>query len=651
MTSLTALALLVSLGCTKDEGDDTGDWLDADNDGYDIRSDCDDDDAAINPAADEICDGIDNDCDAQVDVDAVDGTTFYMDADTDTYGDPNTATEACEAESSDWVENGDDCADDNAAINPAAEELCDGLDNDCDDETDNNPTDADTYYSDVDSDTYGDPESPVLSCDGIGLSENDLDCNDSESAVNPGETEVCNDGLDNDCDGTDNGCGAIGTVDLADADITWNGSNAGDKMGGPVRSIGDMDGDGNIELAFSARGVDSGAGAIYLVEGPFTAGDYDIETVASARISGENPGDEVFAVTGLGDFNGSGSDALAMSGRKNDSAGDNFGAVYLFFSAPSGSVSVTSADVTLTGEADGDQAGILASADDLDGDGAPDLLVGVQRNGGGNGAVYLATGGSLSADAGLAESTAIFRGTADAQFGGGLAGADDLDGDGIGDAIIGAPYDDTTAEDAGAVFVFFGAAGMSGTFTDADADAILFGAAKNDQTGWGIGPAGDHDGDGNPDLLISATRSDLGASVSGAVYLVAGSFSGTDTVNEIAIASISGEAANDKMAPSFGGVDVNVDGDLDVLVAARQNNSGAGAAYLFLGPLSGTYSASTADGIFTGTNAGDGVGAPVNVPGDLNEDGVPDILIGGRDADPNGDVDAGSAYAIFGGGL
>ncbi|MFT5585082.1 MAG: hypothetical protein ACI9VR_002670 [Cognaticolwellia sp.] len=650
MTSLTALALLVSLGCTKDDGEDTGEWLDADNDGYDTRSDCDDDDAGINPAEDELCDGIDNDCDGEIDLDAVDGTTFYVDADADTYGDPSTATDACQSERSDWVENGEDCDDTSAEIFPGNSEICDGLDNDCDDQIDNDASDAGTYYTDADGDSYGDPSSAVLSCDGAGFSENDLDCDDSESAVNPGETEVCNDGLDNDCDGSDNGCGSIGLVDLADADITWNGSNAGDKMGGPVRSVGDMDGDGNIELAFSARGFDSGAGAVYLVEGPFTAGDYDIESEASARISGENAGDEVFAVTGIGDFTGSGNDALAMSGRKNDSAGSNFGAVYLFFSAPTGNVSVTSADVILTGEGEGDQAGILSSADDMDDDGMSDFLVGVQRNDGGNGAVYLATGDSVAAGR-LSESTAIFRGTADAQFGGGLSGVGDLNGDGIADAIIGAPYDDTTAEDAGAVFIFFGATGMNGNFTDADADAALYGASKNDQAGWGIGAAGDHDGDGSPDLLISATRSDLGASVSGAVYLVGGAFSGTDTVDDIAIAVISGEGTNDKLAPSFGGVDLNVDGQLDVLVASRSNSSNAGAAYLFLGPISGTFSASTADGIFTGTNAGDGVGAPVNVPGDMNEDGVLDILIGGRDADPNGDVDAGSAYVIFGGAL
>ena len=651
MTSLTALALLVSLGCNKDGGDDTGEWLDADNDGYDTRSDCDDSDADINPAADELCDGIDNDCDREIDEEAVDGTSFYVDADADTFGDPSTETVACESERSDWVENGDDCDDANADAFPGNSEVCDGADNDCDGEVDNEALDAGTYYSDVDGDSYGDPESSVLSCDGEGLSENDLDCDDTEALVNPGETEVCNDGVDNDCDGGDNGCGALGVVDLADADITWNGSNAGDKMGGPVRSVGDMDGDGNIELALSARGFDSGAGAVYLVEAPFTAGDYDIETVASARISGENADDEVFAVTGLGDFNSDGADDLALSGRKNDTGSTNSGSVYLFFTAPSGDVSVTAADVQLTGEDSGDQAGILSSADDMDDDGVPDLLVGVQRNDGGNGAVYLLPGGSVSSDQSLADSTAIFRGTASAQFGGGLAGVGDLNGDGIGDVIIGAPYDDTSDEDAGAVFVFFGTAGMSGTFTDTDADSVLYGANKNDQAGWGIGPAGDHDGDGNPDLLISATRSDLGASVSGAVYLVGGPFSATDTVDNAAIAAISGEGANDKMAPSFGGVDVNVDGQLDVLVAARSNNSGAGAAYLFLGPLSGTYSASTADGIFTGSNAGDGVGAPVNVPGDLNEDGVPDILIGGRDADPNGDVDAGSAYVVFGGGL
>ncbi len=110
--------------------------VDADGDGFSVsEGDCNDDDRAINPDAEEVCDGEDNNCNQETDEGVM--PTWYLDSDGDTYGSPSlaVAVEAC-VRPAGFVDNGDDCRDDAPMINPAAQELCDGINNDCDDETD-----------------------------------------------------------------------------------------------------------------------------------------------------------------------------------------------------------------------------------------------------------------------------------------------------------------------------------------------------------------------------------------------------------------------------------------------------------------------------------------------------------------------------------
>jgi hypothetical protein len=91
--------------------------------------DCSDGDASVYPGAVEVCDGVDNDCDDEVDEGVT--STYWYDGDGDGYGDPLLTEQLCEALSG-WVPNGDDCDDTDAAINPAAVEACDEVDDDCD---------------------------------------------------------------------------------------------------------------------------------------------------------------------------------------------------------------------------------------------------------------------------------------------------------------------------------------------------------------------------------------------------------------------------------------------------------------------------------------------------------------------------------------
>ena len=203
---LTALLVLSACRTETDKPDtdtlppdDTGpDVVDADGDGHSTATDCDDGDASIHPDADEICDGLDNDCDDQVDEDAVDATTWYADADGDGWGYEADALTACEAPSG-YVDGFGDCEDDDPTSYPGAPERCDGVDNDCDGVVDEDLEEL--WYADADGDGFGNPDNTLESCDpGEGWVTDATDCDDSNSTVNPDAEEVCND-VDDDCDG------------------------------------------------------------------------------------------------------------------------------------------------------------------------------------------------------------------------------------------------------------------------------------------------------------------------------------------------------------------------------------------------------------------------------------------------------------------
>ena len=166
-----------------------------------VGGDCDDGNAAVNPGAAEVCDGIDNECNGAND----DGvtSTWYLDADGDGYGSSGSTTLAC-TQPAGYVGNSSDCDDGNAAVNPAATEVCNGRDNDCDADIDDaDPSITGQTIGYADGDGYGDPQAPYTSCTWVtGNVYNGLDCDDQRPDLSPDEIEIPDDGLDNDCDGT-----------------------------------------------------------------------------------------------------------------------------------------------------------------------------------------------------------------------------------------------------------------------------------------------------------------------------------------------------------------------------------------------------------------------------------------------------------------
>ena len=122
----------------------------------------------------------------------------WLDADGDGFGDPATREVVCTLEEG-YVENARDCDDQRSAVNPDAYEICDGIDNDCDEVADEGQREL-PYYEDLDGDGYGNFDETVEACSPPpGYVENRGDCNDLDPAINPGAREVCNGGTDDDC--------------------------------------------------------------------------------------------------------------------------------------------------------------------------------------------------------------------------------------------------------------------------------------------------------------------------------------------------------------------------------------------------------------------------------------------------------------------
>ncbi|MBK7977031.1 MAG: hypothetical protein IPK07_28465 [Deltaproteobacteria bacterium] len=169
---------------------------DADGDGFFAEGgvcgpvDCGDSSPSVNPAATEVCDGIDDDCDGQIDEGV--GLAFHRDADQDGHGNPAVTVQACAAPPG-YVANSTDCDDSNSNVNPERSEIPgNALDDDCD------PATSDC--KDLDGDGYGNPASAQCA-------HPQLDCNDGNPNINPGKTEIPGNGIDDDCNAaTPGGC-------------------------------------------------------------------------------------------------------------------------------------------------------------------------------------------------------------------------------------------------------------------------------------------------------------------------------------------------------------------------------------------------------------------------------------------------------------
>jgi hypothetical protein len=208
-------SLLFTLAC-RNETEKTN-LQDSDGDGFSTAiGDCDDTDASVNPEAEEICDGVDNNCDENID--EAGGQMFYPDADEDGFGVSEEGMHSCEESLAGMVLIDGDCNDEDALVHPDASELCDGVDNNCDEEIDEaTAEDATDWYLDEDGDGFGQSERIETACTAPdGYAAEPFDCDDTRAEINPEAPEIPNDEIDQDCSGSDDQAKTVSELEVGD---------------------------------------------------------------------------------------------------------------------------------------------------------------------------------------------------------------------------------------------------------------------------------------------------------------------------------------------------------------------------------------------------------------------------------------------------
>ena len=375
--------------------------------------------------------------------------------------------------------------------------------------------------------------------------------------------------------------------------------------------------------------------------------------VINGVLAGDNSG---FSVSHAGDVNGDGLDDLIVGAPQADPYGNNSGASYVVFGKANNTTAVDLSVIAsgiggfvINGASAGHTSGrSVSSAGDLNKDGKDDLIVGapnVSPNGvNAAGASYVVFGKAEGTPVNLsALGTGGF--VINGAFSGGTSGlsvsnAGDVNGDGFDDLIVGARYDRPNGfTNAGASYVVFGkdsypaAINLSALGTGG---FVINGASAADRLGFSVSSAGDVNGDGFDDLIVSARYADPnGINDVGSTYVVFGKANFTTAVNVSDIVDGTGGFVINGSPGNFTGGsvsragDVNNDGYDDLIV------SGTNTTSVVFGKADGTQVTASALGTggfsITGTN-----GHSVSAAGDVNNDGFDDLILGTSNAGANG---------------
>jgi hypothetical protein len=602
--------------------------LDADGDGHAPPSDCDDANSLIFPGADERCDSSDNDCDGLVDEDpAVDAPTWYLDVDADGYGSFADAVRSCSPPSEEWVLNGDDCEPTDPDIHPGMTEVCNGEDDDCDGLADNPPISEETlWYPDVDRDGFGDASADGLCEPEPGFVSNNLDCGDRDAEVKPGAVEVCNDGVDNDCSGVAEGCGWPAVVTLDDGLHGVSLHDADGAAFGTALEVYDIDGDGRPNLVIAGGGAITSdvhlPGALFSWELPVTPPLSTDEATAwwvdDARLL------YFGARAGHGDVNGDGYVDTVVSAQGAVSGSLGTGAIAIGFGpldprggdaqGAFGSLAYHTGDYW-------DRFGrSLFVGGDVTGDGLDDIVVGAEEylvDGVASGAALVLGVPDAPESSAWESAQAVLLGDPGDSMGF-CVGAIDLNGDGVGELLVGAP----ARGGRGSVLVFEGP--VAGFLDVDDAYATVTGSRRGALLGDGCVALGDANGDGVDDLALAAPGDGFGWAGVFPSGLRRGSQSSADAGAQFwGTAAGSGGYFGASVHP---GGDINQDGVEDLLVGELQWDPLA--ARVWFGPFSGTRDDVDADVTLQLPYDGS-VGYLRQLHGgdDLTGDAVPDILV------------------------
>jgi hypothetical protein len=618
-------------------------------DGYVLNGDdCNDDRRNVNPGATEICNPslTDEDCDGDVDEADRDTTTYswYVDADGDGYGEtgstPNVTCQIVDG----WATRAGDCVDDDATINPGQDELCNDadIDEDCDNKVDE--ADPETppvdYFVDTDGDGYGDSSTILSTCDAVsGRVVDGGDCDEGDTAINPGAFDDCEDKVDNDCDGAVDNC-SIGEVSMSSSDATILGTTMYAYTGSRIEGVGDMNGDGNGDLAVVTQSYGGFYyGQVSLMYGPVSGST----TVASsgADLTGSvTYGYFGWSVAGNADVNGDGNEDLMVG---TYSTGDK---AYLYYGPITADATDATFDAKFTATYSYDYLGSgVDVSDDWDGDGYGEVMAMApyaERAAGlySTGVLYVWSGpvtGTMAAS------------TADYQLGGGAsydnltysylgygrAAVGDLNGDGLADIATAAPWKTigTSYYSGGKVYVSYGGSLTPGSYNvESDSDASVSAEASTQYLGYSIAKKSDYTGDGYDDLIAGAYLAsvDGGYTYNGIVYVYAGPISG-DIGQTAYYAGLAGETYEYAGQYMAAGGDFNGDDKTDILVGTPNHTSSTcyycGGAYLAMGGVEGMMDLSDGFATILGSTMYASAGQGVTFVTDWNADGSDEVAV------------------------
>lgn len=477
------------------------------------------------------------------------------------------------------------------------------------------------------------------------------------------------------------------------------GSTASEHVGWSVNGVGDVNGDGFEDFVTGAPYNATNSGVAYIVYGQAGATRSNINTSAinngtnGFRITGQSASDYLGAsVGGAGDINDDGYDDIYVIAPRDDDYNTDAGILFVIYgkasntnvaiSSFSSSIGfrVTTAEISaamgdaFTGYATNGQA--IDAGGDFNGDGVQDLVVGLRfsdKNGADSGKAYVIFGraGATRTDVNLdlidptgTDGVMINGASAGAQLGQAVQFVGDYDADGYDDIVASAIFSDAVANDGGQAFLIFGSPGP--LFSAVDVSTLSGASGFKISTselsgvlGHGIG-AGDFNGDGISDLLIS--ENGYNATV-GAAHVIYGDAGGVysniavDTMLSSTGYGIFGQSVGEYLGHSLSSAgDFNADGIDDLLVASYLRDDGgadSGAAWLITGAL-GTARADLNIGSITAADgfkmAGGGVGDHFGQSTafvDANGDGFSDLILGATWGD-NASIDGGETLVLWG---
>ncbi len=370
-------------------------------------------------------------------------------------------------------------------------------------------------------------------------------------------------------------------------------------------------------------------------------GFYGVLSVESAQTTILGPGYSRFGFqVAVGQADGQEGQDLLVSAHVQ--APSYAGGGYMFYWPFSGQMEATDADVSFFGGQSCYGAGRSMDLGDANGDGLSDALFGApyERTYSCPGGVTYLVLAPFQEQEFLDEADAAFYGAQATDRAGHGSALGDINGDGLEDVVMGAYGDDTLSSDGGAIFAWYSP--LSGTYDTEQADASIYATSDSMISGYRIRAGSDLNGDGIGDFMSCSIYDDLGGSNSGSTYVFFGPVTGSLTLPD-ADAILIGESAYDYLGFGLGNGDVNGDGLDDILAGAYAADSGAGRAYLLLSPpLQGPNDVADAQAIFGGGPTGGWAGYSVN-GGDIDNDGYDDVVVGAPYPSSEG-----SAYLIYG---